>query len=248
LPEIDDAVLDLGELQYHGPDLARWVASPQSVLLMLLDAGEPEPWLRPWARRDWSMSCALLANCMNFPLGNRVMPDGSCKIHEKNSSAGDTRRRPQARTKMDRAHAAMQELRLTLPKIISRFDGNAIPAYFERPWGGVTKNERVRKLRESETETYKRIVALLKSLPPRPKVKLWYPFDAARLMDCYCKNVNASAGISSDGSAVCFIEEALKRMGYRNLPPHRRSIASALRRTIPDWEYVAAEQSLSHYL
>jgi hypothetical protein len=44
---------------------------------------------------------------------------------------------------------------------------------------------------------------------------------------------------------VCFIEAALKLMGYCSLPS-RSGIVSALRRT-PDWEYQAALQSLSYY-
>jgi hypothetical protein len=236
---MDDTVLDIGapEFQYHGPDLAIWVVAPDDVYRMLREAGAPDPRHKPWARRDWGTGCAVIAYYMNFPLGYRVMPDGRCRISQEGL----------IRTELDREHDAIRELRRVSPKNIGRFDDNKAPAYFERPYGH-TNNPRVRGLlkefQEAE-ETRKKLLALLASLPPRPHVKPWWHFDAARLLDGYRRIVNASAGVSPDGPAVCFIEAALKLMGYSALP-NRGGIVSALRRT-PDWEYQAALQSLSYY-
>jgi hypothetical protein len=148
---------------------------------------------------------------------------------------------------LDREYDAVCELRCASPKNIGRFDGNQGPAYFERPYG-FTNNPRVRELlktfRETD-ETRNKLLALLDLMPPRPHKKPWWHFDAARLLDAYRRTVNASAGVSPDGPAVCFIEAALKLMGYSDLP-ERAGIVSALRRT-RDWEYGAALQSLSYY-
>jgi hypothetical protein len=236
---VDEIVLDIDapEYQYRGPNLAIWVVAPDDVYRMLRKAGAPDPQLKPWARRDWSAGCALIALYINFPLGYRVMPDGSCRISQKKP----------ARTELDREYDAIRELLRVSPKNIGRFAGNKGPAYFERPFG-YTNSPRVRDLlrtfQEAE-QTRKKLLALLASLPPRPHVKPWWHFDAARLLDGYRRTVKATARVSADGPTVCFIEAALKLMGYCSLPS-RSGIVSALRRT-PDWEYQAALQSLSYY-
>jgi hypothetical protein len=254
---MDDKVIDLGdpEFQYHGPNLARWVVVPDDVYWMLREAGAPDPRQKPW-RRNFDLGSTDIAYCMNFPLGYRLMPDGSCRIIQEGSrprnrhraAADRARPRPRAvRTELDREYDAVCELRRASPKNIGRFAGNQGPAYFERPYG-YTNNPRVRELLktfEEAEETRKKLLALLDSLPPRPHKKPWWYFDAARLLDRYCWNVKASAGVSPDGPAVCFIEAALKLMGYSDLPK-RDGIVSALRRT-RDWEYEAALQSLSYY-
>jgi hypothetical protein len=236
---VDDIVLEIDapEFQYRGPNLAIWVVAPDDVYRMLREAGAPDPQLKPWARRDWTAGCALIALYMNFPLGYRVMRDGTCGIVQKKS----------ARTELDREDDAVRELLRVLPKNTGRFAGNESPAYFERPFG-YNKNPRVRELLRTYQEaeqTRDKLLALLASLPPRPHLKPWWHFDAARLLDGYRKTVKTTAGVSADGPAVCFIEAALKLMGYCSLPS-RGGIVSALRKT-PDWEYQAALQSLSYY-
>ena len=93
---MDDTILDINapEFQYNGPNLASWVVGPGDVYRMLRKAGAPDPEKKAWARRDWSTGCAILASYMNFPLGYRVMPDGSCRIcEEKIASNGIGSRR-----------------------------------------------------------------------------------------------------------------------------------------------------------
>jgi hypothetical protein len=74
-------------------------------------------------------------------------------------------------------------------------------------------------------EILKNVLALLNSLPPRPRqrAKAWWRLDAAKLWHIYRSTIDVSAGISYGGPAVRFIEAALARMGYRRLPKHIES-------------------------
>src|SRR4029077_18066270 len=123
---MDDEVLDLSDpsFQYHGPDLARWVVAPDDVYWMLREAGAPDPRQKPW-RRNFGIGCGDIACVINFPLGYRLMPDGSCRIIQEGSrlrnprrAAADSERpRPRAvRTELDREYDAVCELRRAIAK------------------------------------------------------------------------------------------------------------------------------------
>jgi hypothetical protein len=238
---VDSIVLDIDGFDYHGPDLGIWVVVPDDVYRMLLEAGAPDPSQKPWERRDWVTGCAVIAHYINFPLGRRVMPDGSCKLVQNNGTG------PIA-TELRLEREQIGNLRRTLKKIIEMIETNRSPPYYERHQRHI---EPCRcELFEAHIDLIERrktLLGILKSWPRTPeREKSWWHLDAARLLDGYRSVVNALAGRSAQGPAVRFIERALEVMGYRPVPTPV-AIERALRRRNKDWLYQATLQSLSYY-
>lgn len=206
-----------------------WIAVTVSdVAEMLRQARVREPWHAPW------LGCYSLAQCINNPLGYQSINSAGKTISKKHPGVNDGK---PARTKAGRARDAIDELRRALPGAITEFESSVAQSFrvYSSP------PSRAQHLREIQNlplatercEILKNVLALLNSLPPRPRrrAKAWWRLDAAKLWHIYRGMIDVSAGISPGGPAVRFIEAALARMGYRRLPKH---IESALHDRV-DW-------------
>jgi hypothetical protein len=210
-----------------------WIAvTVDDVAEMLCQARVREPWHNP------ELGCYSLAQCINLPLGYRSINNAGKMISKERlgRDPGVNDGKP-ARTKADRARDAIDELRRALPGPIAEFESSVAQSsrwYLSPP----SRAQEMRAVQDlplatERCEILKQVLTLLNSLPPRPKrrAKAWWRLDAAKLWHIYRCTIDVSAGISPGGPAIRFIEAALARMGYRQLPKH---IESALDDRV-DW-------------
>jgi hypothetical protein len=192
---------------------------------MLRQARVPEPWHAP------ELGCYSLAQCINNPLGYRSV-DNAAKTTSKKRPEHDrgVNDGKPARTKMDRARAAIEELCRALPSAIREFE-SSVAQSFRVYSSSPTTAQHLRAVQDlplatARCEMLKKVLADLNSLPPRPKqrAKAWWHLDAAKLWGIYRSMIDVSAGISPNGPAVRFIEAALARMGYRAFPSILRAL------------------------
>ena len=202
-----------------------WIAvTDADVAEMLRQARVREPWHMP------ELGCYSLAQCINNPLGYRsvhsVGKTTSKKRpgHDRGVDEGDL-----ARTKTARAQDAIDELLRALPNVIAELE-SSVAQSFRVYSSSPLRAERMRAIQDlpratARCEILKQVLALLNSLPPRPRQrkKAWWRHDAAKLWEIYRGAIDVSAGLSPGGPAVRFIEAALARMGYRRLPKHIES-------------------------
>jgi hypothetical protein len=210
-----------------------WIAvTVADVAEMLRQARVREPWHAP------ELGCLSLAQCINNPLGYRSVDSPGKAIPKKRRGhdCGVNDGKP-ARTKTRRARDAIDELRRALPSAITEFKSSVARSFTVYVWPPLGA-EHLREIQDlpqatARCEILKNVLALLNSLPPRPRqrTKAWWRLDAAKLWEIYRRAIDVSAGISPGGPAVRFIEAALARMGYRCLPKH---IESALHDPV-DW-------------
>jgi hypothetical protein len=132
---------------------------------------------------------------------------------------------------------AIDELRRALPGAIAELE-SSVAQSFRVYSSSPSQAQHLRAIQNlplaiERCEILKNVLALLNSLPPRPRqrAKAWWRLDAAKLWHIYRGMIDVSAGTSPGGPAVRFIEAALARMGYRRLPKH---IESALHDRV-DW-------------
>jgi hypothetical protein len=191
---------------------------------MLRQARVREPW------HDPEFGCYSLAQCINNPLGYRSLSSAGKKISKKRleHDPGVNDGNP-ARTKSTRARYAIDELRRALPSAITEFE-KSVAQSFRVYASPPSRAQHLRALQNlplatKRCEILKNVLALLNSLPPRPtqRAKAWWRLDAAKLWHIYRATIDVDAGISPGGPAVRFIEAALGRMGYRQLPKHIES-------------------------
>ena len=212
---------------------AGWIAVTVSeVAEMLRQARVREPWHAP------ELGCYSLAQCINNPLGYQSINSAGKTISKKRlgHDPGVIDGKP-ARTKAGRARDAIDELGRALPSAITEFESSVAQSFrvYSSP---PSQAQHLRALQNlplatERCEILKNVLALLNSLPPRPRqrAKAWWRLDAAKLWHLYRATIDVSAGISPGGPAVRFIAAALARMGYRRLPKH---IESALDDRV-DW-------------
>jgi hypothetical protein len=197
------------------------------VTEMLRQARVREPWHEP------DLGCISLAQCINNPLGYRSVYTAGTTISKKRAGqdCGVIEGKP-ARTKAHRARETIDEVRRILPAALAEFETSVAQSFTVHS----SSSDHAKYLRavqglpqaKERCEIFKQVLALLNSLPPRPKqrARAWWRLDAAKLWHIYRATIDVSAGISPNGPAVRFIRAALARMGYRRLPKH---IESALR-------------------
>jgi hypothetical protein len=210
-----------------------WLAVTVSdVAEMLRQARVREPWHAP------ELGCYSLAQCINNPLGYRSVDTAGKTIskerlgHDPGVNDGKL-----ARSKTSRARDAIDELQRALPGAITEFE-SSVERSFRVYSSPPSRAQHLRAIQNlplatQRCEILKSVLVLLNSLPPRPKqrAKAWWRLDAAKLWHIYRATIDVDAGISPGGPAVRFIEAALARMGYRQLPKH---IESALHDRV-DW-------------
>jgi len=197
------------------------------VTEMLRQARAREPWYLP------NLGCISLAQCINNPLGYcSVYTVGTTTSKKHPQRDGGVHDGKPARTKADRARDTIDELRRVLPAAIAEFE-NSVEQSFTVYTSSSDRAQYLRAVQglpqaKERCEIVKQVLALLNSLPPRPKqrARAWWRLDAAKLWEIYRGTIDVSAGISPSGPSVRFIRAALVRMGYRRLPKH---IESALR-------------------
>jgi len=194
--------------------------------------------LRIKDHRNYQVSAAgctpgSLAQCINNPLGYRSVYTAGTTISKKRAGqdCGVIEGKP-ARTKAHRARETIDEVRRILPAALAEFETSVAQSFTVHS----SSSDHAKYLRavqglpqaKERCEIFKQVLALLNSLPPRPKqrARAWWRLDAAKLWHIYRATIDVSAGISPNGPAVRFIRAALARMGYRRLPKH---IESALR-------------------
>jgi hypothetical protein len=210
-----------------------WIAvTVDDIAEMLRQARVREPWHAP------EIGCYSLAQCINIPLGYRSIHNAGKTISKKplRRDPGVNDGKP-ARTKADRARNAIDELRRALPSAIAEFESSVAQSsrWYLSPASHAQETRAIQDLplAMERCEILKKVLVLLDSLPPRPRrrAKAWWRLDAAKLWHIYRCTIDVSAGISPGGPAIRFIEAALARMGYRQLPKH---IESALYDRV-DW-------------
>jgi hypothetical protein len=199
---------------------------------MLRQARVREPWHAP------QLGCYSLAQCVNNPLGYRSINSAGKTIskkrleHDPGVIDGKS-----ARTKADRVRHAIDELRRALPGAMEEFESSVAQSFrvYSSP---ASQAQHLRAIQDLPLATerckiLKNVLALLNSLPPRRKqrAKAWWRLDAAKLWHIYRSTIDVAAGSSLEDLGVRFIEAALARMGYRQLPKH---IESALDDRV-DW-------------
>jgi hypothetical protein len=173
--------------------------------------------LRSFEARIEALCCYNLAQCINQPLGYRPTADGGLAFREKGGKS--------VRTPLDRAWDAINELRRVLPTIIEPFEesmGRAERHYISP----LSRAQEMRQLRDDalhRLEIFKKIIALIESLPDRTRTSKPWHLDGAKLLEVYRLDIDPSAGISPHGPALKFIRAALQRIGYVNLPSDLRS-------------------------
>ena len=191
---------------------------------MLRQARVREPWRAP------ELGCYSLTQCINNPLGYRsVLSVGKMISNKRLGRCCGVNEGSPARTKAGRARDAIDELRRALPGAIAESESSVAQSFRVHVSSPVIA-QHLRAIQDlpqatARCEILKNVLALLNSLPPRPRqrAKAWWRLDAAKLWHIYRSTIDTSAGISPGGPAIRFIEAALARMGYRRLPKHIES-------------------------
>src|SRR5262249_28590790 len=137
-----------------------------------------------------------------------------------------------ARTRADQARDTIDKLQRVLAAAIAELENSVARSFtvHSSASDGTQYLHAIQGLPQAKKrcEMLKQVLALLNSLPPRPRqrARAWWRLDAAKLWHIYRATIDLSAGISPNGPSVRFIRAALVRMGYGPLPEH---IESALR-------------------
>jgi hypothetical protein len=184
--------------------LRNWKAvTVADVADMLRQARVPEPWHAP------ELGCYSLAQCINNLLGYRSVHNAAKTTSKKRPEhdCGVNDGKP-ARTKIDRARAAIDELCRVLPGAIREFESDVAQS-FRVYSSSPTAAQHLRALQDlplatARCEILKQVLADLNSLPPRPKqrAKAWWRLDAVKLWGIYRSMIDVSGGISPKGPAV----------------------------------------------
>jgi hypothetical protein len=185
-------------------------------ILMILAQHQEIQSLGTFEARAEALCCYNLWQCINHPLAYRPTVDGGLAFREKG-------RKP-VRTPLDRAWDAINELRRVLPMIIEPFEDSmsrAVRHLLSPP----AHAQQMRELRDgalNRLDTFKKLLALIESLPKRARASIAWHLDGAKILEAYRLDIDPSAGVSPNGPAVRFIRTALECIGYENLPSNLR--------------------------
>jgi hypothetical protein len=200
-------------------------ASTNKILRVLVQHREIQALGSPEARLE-ALCCYNLAQCINHPLAYRPTIDGGLAFREKGKKT--------VRPPLDRASDAINELRRVLPMIINPFE-EAMSRAERHCISPPSTAQEMRQLRDdalNRLDTFKKIFALIETLPNRARTSTPWRFDGAKLLEVYRLDIDPAAGISPQGPALKFIRLALQRIGYINLPA---SLRSGLYKTAKNW-------------
>jgi len=191
-------------------------AAANPLLQILLQLVEIQS-LESFEARAEAVCCYNLAQCINHPLAYRPTIDGGLEFREKGKNS--------IRTPLDRAWDAINELQRVLPMIIEPFE-DAMSRAERHHFSPPAKAQEMRALRNdalNRLEIFKKLLALIQSLPKRARPSAAWHLDGAKILEIYRMDIDPKAGISPNGPTVRFIRASLERIGYTNLPADLRS-------------------------